>query len=109
MSTGYDKSELTALFDKVEVVDQEAMAYRYYIYLENGLVFILSISPYDEFASVSLWRKNQKSWVFDIGINNLAWITCDKDSLRLYKDENKNKASVVVTIRPRFSLQCDAL
>ena len=108
MSTGYKKKELEALFDQVEVVDKEIEAYRYYLALKNNLTFILSISPYDEFASISLWRKDLESWIFDIGVNNLAWIICDKNSVKLYKDENKKKVSVFITIKPKFFLQCDA-
>lgn len=108
MSFLYDREKLLTLFDSVYDVDPEVNIVRYSLSLEDGQVFTLFLSPFDARASVTLMRKDQKSWVFDIGVEKVCSIFQGKNELKIYKDDDEEHVALTVVLHPYLSVQCDA-
>ena len=106
MSVLYDKNFFLEVFDSLKVHDEYAEIVEYTILDKYKSRLDLHISTYDEYATVTLMRKDKKSWVFDIGIEHLDRIVYEKNMLKFYKNDNLENPSLTVTIKPEISLWC---
>jgi len=106
MSVLYDKKIFSEVFDSLQVHDEYAEIVEYTIFDKYKSKLNLHISTYDEYATVTLMRKDNRSWVFDIGIEHLDRIIYEKNKLEFYKDDNLEKPALTITIKPEISLWC---
>jgi len=104
----YEHERLCEVFYTFRFLDEDGTMVEYSLTDEEGLILDLHIWPYDEYALLLLWRPNRKSCLFHVEINSLEKIIYQDGSLNIFKEENKNKPSVKLIVKPYISLACIA-
>ena len=108
MSVFYEKENLLSVFDSVRIIDKHAEVIEYTLLNEFKQRLDLYISTYDEYATVTFMREDEKSWFFDVGIKNLEKIIYEEDTLKFYKNDNAENPALTVKMKPGISLWCRA-
>jgi hypothetical protein len=96
--------ELLELFESEPKVlgDKKAGIYEYQKTCSHGFTFRLCLFLYDEYCSISLYHKDLKTPIFDLGFDKVTNIKC-KDN-RLIIDQTGNPKNIVVHFKPNYTL-----
>lgn len=100
------RSELLALFDEEDIIDDDAKIYQYKAKVSEIFLFTLYISWIEGFSALNLKHKDFDNFIFDIGITNIEKIECINNQLFVYK-ETINNPILSIRIKPFISLLCD--
>lgn len=105
--SSYSRTDFLEFFDNEIIVNEEAGLYKYDIIIENIFKLELSIHIYDDFSSITLYYKDIKTPIFEIGIDNLEKISIrDNKFLEFYKKNHKNPF-VTVLAKDRVYLKAN--
>ena len=104
----FTEYELLELFDDKKVFDKEVYRAEYYIKYDDDFLFTLYILPCEDYATVTLSKKNIDTFIFDIGLRNIEKIICKENKLFFYKLDNNEEPFLIVQVGPSVSLSFNA-
>ncbi len=101
---GYNEYDLLELFESEPklAANEDVGMYKYSRKDEHGFTFELYMSVYDEYCSLSLYHKDLKTSIFDIGFDNINDIKCKEN--RLIIEQAENPKNIVVHFKPNYTL-----
>jgi hypothetical protein len=101
----YDKYELLELFESEPkvIVDELTGIFDYKRTDAYGFTLNLYISVHNQFCSLSLSYKDYKTFIFDIGFNNVESIQRKDD--RLIVQQTNTNQRIVVYFKPNYALE----
>lgn len=86
MKIKYDRTDFLEFFDAETIIDQEKNILEYKIRYQDGNILTLMLFLNDEKAIAKLYTADFEAPLFDVEINEIKKITCDKSLVRFYKD-----------------------
>jgi hypothetical protein len=104
MSMVFENYQLLELFDDYRLIEPEVEIAEFSSSYKHNLVLNLHVSPYDGYASLTLFDKESDKNIFDVGMEDLVRIDCKDGKLFFFKENNRYDPIITIQVKPYVSL-----